>query len=62
MPSILIRNKNHLGREVLRALKFFEIQLKRGIKPKDACLQVESLYDKRVYYFFLLALQKNLKK
>ncbi len=54
---IKVRDEKALSKEVIRALKFFRIQVKRGLKIKDVLTQIKGSYGKRVHYFVLLSLQ-----
>lgn len=57
-----IRNERSLSREVLRALKFMEGQLRKGWNYREVFNQIETSYGKRVQYFVALAIDKNLTK
>jgi len=52
---IKIRDEKALSIEVLRALKFFSGQLRKGWSIQEAMHQVESQYGERVYFYFLSA-------
>lgn len=57
--AIKIRDEDTLSREVLRALRFFEIQIKKGWTIQEALEQIENSYGDRVLYFVLLSFLKN---
>jgi len=55
---MFIEGGDFVAKEVVRALKFFSIQIRKGWTQKEALNQVEGSYGERIHYFTLLALQK----
>lgn len=54
---IKIRDEKHLSGEVIRSLRFFSSQIKKGWNPISVLSQIENSYGKRVHYFVLLSLK-----
>jgi len=53
-----LRDEENLSREVLRALKFMEVQFKKGWNFTEVFNQIKGSYGERVAYFVALKLQK----
>lgn len=57
---IIIRNEKHVSREVIRALKFMEVQIKKGWTYEEVFQQIENAYGERIHFYVLLSIQQRL--